>query len=58
MPNPIARLEGQLSEYEERLAIYRELLLDEYGTKARWAIIDAMRDHRARIEDTLDDLNY
>ena len=58
---PIARLEGQLWECEERLAIYRDLLTDEYDIKARWAIIDAidaMRDHRARIEDALDDLNY
>jgi len=56
-----ARLTGQLWEVEERLAIYRDLLEDEYDIKARWAIIDAidaMREHRVRIEDALDDLTH
>lgn len=56
-----ARLEGQLWECEERLAIYRDLLDDEPDIKARWAIMDAieaMREHRIRIEDALDDLTH
>lgn len=56
-----ARLEGQLHECEQRLAIYRDLLNDEYDIKARWAIIDAiqaMREHRVRIEDALEDHLY
>ena len=55
------RLTGQLWECEERLAIYRDLLDDEPDIKARWAIIDAieaMREHRVRIEDALDDLTH
>lgn len=55
------RLEGQLHECEERLAIYRHLLNDEADIKTKWAIkdaIDAMREHRVTIEQALDDVSY
>lgn len=56
--SPRARLEGQLYEIEQRIAIYQDLLNDEPGIKTKWAIldaIDAMREHRTLVEQALDD---
>jgi len=53
-----ARLEGQLYEIEQRIAIYQDLLANEPGIKTKWAIkdaIEAMREHRTLVEQALDD---
>lgn len=55
------RLEGQLRECEQHIAIYRDLYYDCSDRHQKWVIVDAldaMREHRKRIEQALDDQNY